>query len=491
MVLIKAKEYPCQKKGEETMDHAAAMRWLDANRERLIQLSDFIWNAAEVGLLETKSAQAQIEMLEEEGFRIERGIAGMPTAFVAEWGQGQPVLAYLGEFDALPGLSQAPGPDKQPVKEGAPGHGCGHNLLGTAALGAAVAVKTQMEETGERGTVRYYGCPAEETLVGKVFMVRDGYFDDVDVVLDWHPGAINAARNNSSNAMNSARFTFHGRTAHAGGDPHNGRSALDAVELMNVAANYLREHIVEKARLHYVITDGGGEPNVVPDHAQVWYYVRAPQRHQVDEIYQRLCKIAEGACLMTETRYDVRLLSACYNILPNKTLTRLLHEHMLKVGPNQWNEEQLAFARRMTESFEPGQKEEALTNLRAPSELSEQLINDTILPWDEDTTPGGGSTDVGDVSWIAPTGRISVATGVVGQSGHSWQFAACSGMSIGHDGMLMASRILAGAGLELMRDADLREAARREWEERTADRPYRSPLQSDQVPPLDQLKGHH
>ena len=472
------------------METKRAMAWLEENRHRLIELSDFIWEAAEVGLLEERSAQAQIELLEGEGFRVKQGIAGMPTAFVAEWGQGAPVLAYLGEYDALPGLSQSTSPQKEPLRVGAPGHGCGHNLLGTAALGAALAVKAQMEEEGIPGTVRYFGCPAEETLVGKVFMVRDGYFDDVDVVLDWHPGAINAARNNSSNAMNSARFRFHGKTAHAGGDPHNGRSALDAVELMNVAANYLREHIVEKARLHYVITDGGGEPNVVPAHAAVWYYVRAPQRGQVDEIYERLCKIAQGACLMTETSFDVELLSACYNILPNKTLTRLLHEHLLKVGPNCWEEEELEFARVLNESFEPGQKDASLEALGAPDELKEQLINDTILPWDEDTTPGGGSTDVGDVSWVCPTGRMSVATGVLGQPGHSWQFAACSGMSIGHKGMLMASRVLAGAGLELLSDPTLREKARAEWGERTADRPYQSPLEPDQKPPLDQLKGH-
>jgi len=467
-----------------------ALRWIEQNQKALTDLSDRIWAYAEVGLQEHRSAQDQEEYLRQAGFEITSGVAGMPSAFVASWGEGAPVIGFLGEYDALPGISQKPQPTKEEYKAGAPGHGCGHNLLGVAALAAAVALKEELAAAGIPGTVRYYGCPAEETLVGKVFMVKDGLFRDVDAALTWHPGTTNAVWNNSSNAMNSVKFTFHGRTAHAAGDPHNGRSALDAVELMNIGANYLREHIVEKARLHYVITDGGGEPNVVPAHAQVWYYMRAPERHQVDEIYARLMDIAKGAALMTGTTFDFTFLAGCYNYLPSLAINRLAQKHMEALGAPQWTAEELEFARVMNESFAPGQKEATLKAGKAPKELFTQMINDTVVPWRQDEPPMAGSTDVGDVSWVTPTGQFATACGVLGQPGHSWQVTACSGMSIGHKGMLFAAQVMALSALDLVTDPAELKAARDEWAAAVSEAPYVTPIPEGVEPPLDQLPKH-
>ena len=302
----------------------------------LLSIALKVWEYAEVGLQEERSAADQSEYLTNQGFNVTSGIAGMPTAFVAEWGKGSPVLGFLGEYDALAGVSQEVSPVRKPIVSRESGHGCGHNLLGAGALGAAVGLKRYLEQMGLPGTVRYYGCPAEETLVGKVFMAKEGVFDDLDSAITWHPSSLNTVTAGSSNGVNSAKFTFHGKTAHAAGDPHNGRSALDAVELMNVGANYLREHVVPAARLHYVVTDGGGQPNVVPARAQVWYYVRAPHRPQVVEIYDRLMDVARGAALMTGTTFDVEFLAGCYDVLPNQTLADAALSHMKKVGPPVW-----------------------------------------------------------------------------------------------------------------------------------------------------------
>lgn len=467
-----------------------ALAWIEAHQAELTALSDELWRYAEVGLQEMKSSAALTGYLRKQGFSIEAGVAGMPSAFVASWGSGKPAVGFLGELDALPGLSQKPIPTKDPVAPGAPGHGCGHNLLALGGLAAACAFKAELEATGKSGTVKYYGCPAEETGVGKIFMVRAGLFDGLDAVLDWHPAAVNMVRNASTNAVNSVKFTFHGRTAHAAGDPHNGRSALDGVELMNVGANYLREHIIEKARLHYVITDGGGEPNVVPARAQVWYYVRAPERKQVEEIYEWLLDIAKGAALMTRTTCEVQFLSGCYNVLPNTAINRTVYSALTEIGPNKWTEEELEFARKMAETFSPGQKEATLKAMRLPKETWSQVLHESVVPWSDEDISSPGSTDVADVSWVVPTGRLSTATGVLGQPGHSWQISACSGMSIGHKGMLLAGKVLATAGLRLLDDPELLSAAREEFSNRTEGNPYKSPLPEGVEPPLDQLPRH-
>lgn len=470
--------------------NTGAVNWIEAHAHELEEVSDTMWELAEVGLQEMRSAELLTEYLRNRGFHVESGMAGMPSAFTASWGSGSPVIGFLGELDALPGLSQKPSPRREPVHTGAPGHGCGHNLLATSALGAACAVQEVMKQQNISGTVRYYGCPAEETLIGKVAMVKEGLFDDVDAVLDWHPNVFNDVRLHWSNAVNSVKFAFTGRTSHAASDPQNGRSALDAVELMNVGANYLREHIPEKARIHYVITDGGGEPNVVPANAEVWYYVRAPERQTVEEIHARLRNIAAGAALMTETSFEERFLAGCYSLLPNLPLTRMIHQVMEEIGGPQWTSEEKEFARVVAESFGPDQRESVIKARKAPAEVHQQLLHEGVMPFTEEETFGAGSTDVGDVSWVVPTGRFTAATAVIGQPGHSWQFAACSGMSIGHKGMKFAAKVLAEGGLRILSDSKLLEEAKEDWRKRTAGNEYKTPLPDGYVPPLDQLPRH-
>ncbi|WP_018962555.1 amidohydrolase [Coprothermobacter platensis] len=307
-----------------------ALNWVGKHRDYLSEVSDTIWDYAEVGFQEFKSSKLLADELEKAGFTVERAVAGLPTAFVATWGSGSPRLGFLAEYDALPGLSQKVTTHREPVKEGAPGHGCGHNIFGAGVMGAVIALKEEMKEDKLPGTIVFYGCPAEELLAGKVFMARAGLFDDLDCALTWHPMGFNMVSLGSMTAMNSVKFTFHGIPAHAAASPEQGRSALDAVELMDIGANYLREHVVQEARIHYVITNGGGEPNVVPPEAQVWYYVRAPKRKDVDAIFERLVKIADGAAMMTDTTYDMKFSTACYDVLPNKALATLLNDSMKK-----------------------------------------------------------------------------------------------------------------------------------------------------------------
>ena len=454
----------------------------------LRDLSRQVWEYAEVGLIEEKSAAAQEEYLRGEGFAVKMGTGGMPTAFVAEWGAGKPVIGFLGEYDALAGLSQKAVPYREPVVQGEPGHGCGHNLLGAASIGAAVALKRYLEAHKMGGTVRYYGCPAEETLVGKVFMARDGVFDDLDVAITWHPGAVNTVQLGSSNGVNSAKFTFHGKTAHAAGDPHHGRSALDAVELMNIGANYLREHVISDARIHYVITDGGGQPNVVPARAQVWYYVRAPHRPQVEEIYSRLLDVAKGAALMTGTTFDVEFLAGCYDVLPNDALANVCLEVFKAVGAPKFSDGEIAFASELAKSLDRKQTEESLKAMGAPKELFEQLVNTTVIDPVDKGKVMAGSTDVGDVSWIVPTVQISTACWPIGCPGHSWQIAASSGHSLGERGMLKAAEVMAGAAVALVHNPTLIDKAKEEFSNRLEGQKYRTPLPEGLTPPLHQFK---
>lgn len=467
-----------------------ALNWISQHADELTKLSDEIWEYAEAGFLESQSAAAQVAVLEKYGFTVETGVAGMPTAFVASYGNGNPVIGLLGEYDALPGLSQKVHHQKEAARPGAPGHGCGHNLLGTAALAGAVAARMAMEQHGLSGTIRYYGCPAEELLAGKVYMVREGLFQDVDISMTWHPFAVNAVTSDSSQAMNSVMFNFHGRTSHAAGDPENGRSALDAVELMNVGANYLREHVHTDVRMHYVITDGGGEPNVVPAHAQVWYYVRAPRREQVEEVYARLQKIAEGAALMTETTFDITFLTGCYNTIQNDVIGGVLLESLREVGVPKWDGADQQFAKQIVEGYQPGHYQQTLSRFRKEFgvDLSGKYLNDVIVSHTDKTKVSAGSTDVGDVSWVVPTAQFNVASSVIGTPGHSWQFCAASGMSIGHKGMLVAARVFALASLRFLTDANLVAAAKSAFAADVQDTPYVSPLPAGQEPPLNQLK---
>lgn len=463
-----------------------ALDWIKRNRGPLIGISDSIWRHPELGLREAKTSGLLADELVSHGFRIEREVAGMATAFTASWGTGKPVIGILGELDALAGLSQKAVPRQDPVREGEPGHGCGHNLHAAGGLGGALALKTALETANIPGTVRFFACPAEETMDGKVWMVRDGCFDSVDAVLSHHPFTVNTASLRSSNAMNSVRFHFHGKSSHAAASPEMGISALDAVELMNTAVNYLREHVPQKVRIHYIIEEGGGQPNVVPAYARSWYFIRAPEREQVEQVYQRIMRIADGADLMTGTTHETEFLTGCCNKLPNAVLSKLVTDNMRRIGPPGHSEEERLFAAQLAETipFE-SKRRSLLDNARPGGEtLLEALFDERVLDaWDDGET-GSGSTDVADVSWVTPTMEFSSACCILGTTAHSWQFVAQTGMSFGHKSLLFAAGVIACSAIELFTNEALLERARQEWIKRLAGRKYVSPLPPDhKIPP--------
>ncbi len=451
-----------------------AIAEVDARAEALTGVSDRLWRLAETGLREHRSAATLADYLEGEGFEVERGVAGMPTAFVARWGSGEPVVGILAEYDALPGISNAAEPTRTPLEAGAPGHGCGHNLFGAGSVGAAVAAKVVLEAGGLPGTVVLYGTPAEETLIGKVYMAKAGLFDEADVVLDWHPGHETKAGYERSRAMNNFAVEFHGRTAHGASDPWNGRSALDAVELMNHAVNMMREHLPPSIRIHYVIEDGGGAPNVVPDYARVWYYVRDLEREGVEHAYAWMLKAAEGAALATETTHEVELITGVHSYLLNRTLTEVLDRNLAVVGAPEWTGAEQDFARRIQR--ETGKEEQGM------------FEGIEALP-DEEVPAQGGSTDVAEVSRIAPTAKISVASSPRDTPWHAWPVVAAGGMSIGHKAMLTAARTLAATVVELAVSPDVVAAARAEFDERMGGETYVSPIPPDQAPPVPEQGG--
>ena len=464
-----------------------ALKWIDNNHKRIIEVSDEIWGYAELGLLEYKSAKLLIGEFKKHGFKIEEGVGGMPTAFVASWGEGKPVIGVMGEYDALQGLSQSKKPVKEPIVKDAPGHGCGHNIHGASGMAGAIAMRYAMEKNGVKGTVKFFGTPAEESASGKVWMVRDGVFDGVDAVLSHHPGSMNVASLASSLANNSVKFHFKGKTSHAAGSPEMGRSALDAVELMNVGVNFLREHIIQEARIHYVIEEGGGQPNVVPDYARSWYLVRAPQRDQVEHIFDRVLKIANGAAMMTETELTVELIKAIYNKIPSKVLSDVVTRNMREIGASQYTEEELEFAKELVSTVSRDAKIETLRKTKRPEwEKLIDLVMDTSIPdaWN-DGIVSAGSTDVSDVSWMAPTMEFGTSTWPLGAPGHSWMNVAGSAHSIGHKSLIYASKIIAASGLDMMMDPALREAAWKEQKERTLGKVYRTPIPEGMNPPLD------
>ncbi len=468
-----------------------AIDWVTEHERLLTGVHDKIWRWAEVGLQEVKTARLLTEILERHGFKVERGVAGMPSAFVATYGSGKPVIGIMGELDALPGLSQKAVPWREPIVEGGPGHGCGHHGYATAALGGALAAKAAMEEENIPGTIKCFGCPAEETLVGKVFMVRDGVFDGVDACLGHHPGSMNTARLGSGNAMNSVKFEFFGVAAHAAGSPHRGRSALDAVELMNIGVNYLREHIVQEARIHYVIEDGGHEPNVVPAYARSWYYIRAPTRDLVEEYYERVLRIADGADLMAGTTHKVRFLTGVHNGIPNRTLAELIVGNMREIGAPTYNEEELEFARELAKSIPRKQKMAMLRRLSElipdAMELMDVDLNSRIYDPFGEGRKGGGSSDVADVAWNTPTQQFSTTMFIVGSPGHSWQNVASGGTSIGHKSSIFASKVMAATVIDLLTKPEVLRKAKEEWKRRMKGLTYKSPLPPDLKPPLDQL----
>ena len=455
---------------------------INGEDEKLGYIAKEIWDRPEIALTESFASKLLADELEAAGFSITWGAGGMPTAFIAEWGSGSPIIGYLGEYDALPGLSQDLATAKTPLVDGGPGHGCGHNLFGTACMGSVMGLKKAMEAENIPGTIRFYGCPAEETLVGKTYMARDGVFDDLDAAISWHPGSTNIVWNGSSLAMNSFKVNFHGVASHAGVDPENGRSALDGVMLMDVGVNYLREHVIQEARIHSVVTSGGQAPNVVPAYAQVWYFVRAPHRHQVEEIYGRMLDIAQGAALMSGTTHDIEFITGCYDLLPNDTMSQLLHDCMVESNNMSFTPQEIAYAKELQASFAPVMLDADFGRMKRSAKypLEADRKNDPlwtdVIQHTQNPATMGGSTEVGDVSWITPTGQVTTTCWPLGTPGHSWQIVASVGSGIGKQGMLLASKSMALAGLDLLTKPDLLEAVKAEFNEKRAGRDYVTPL---------------
>jgi aminobenzoyl-glutamate utilization protein B len=468
-----------------------AWDWIDQNQKKIIELSDKVWEYAEVGLKEEKTSKLLADFIEKQGFKVERGVADMPTAFVATWSSGDngPTVGILGELDALAGLSQKAVPFREPLKEGAPGHACGHNIHGTGGMAGAIALVKALQEKKINATVKFYGCPAEETLVGKVWMARHGLFKGVDAVLSHHPGSVNTAGTGSAVALNSFKLHFYGKSSHAGGSPENGISALDAVELMSVGVNFMREHIIDKARIHCVTEYGGGQPNVVPDYARVWYYVRAPEREQVDYIYNWVLQIADGADKMARTTHKVEFLTGCYNVLPNKVLCDVIVANMREIGAPKFDEVDRKFASELNKNIDQRQKREGLKKSKRPGweKLVDELFDERILDDYQAGEIGTGSTDVADVSWVVPTKEFNTTCTMLGTPGHNWQYTAQTGMSIGHKGLIFASKTFAGAGLDLITQTKTLKACKAEFKKRLEGKKYKSPIPLDLKPPLKQF----
>ncbi len=445
---------------------AAAIRSIDRHRPELISLSDQVWAFAEIALREHRSSKLLADYAQKQGFRVERGIAGMPTAFVASYGSGRPVIAIMGEYDALPGLSQKAQSSKAPLVEGAPGHGCGHNMFGAASLGAALAIKEQIQSGSLKGTIRFYGTPAEEDIGGKTYMARDGVFNDVDVMLAWHPGDETKADTDSSQAMVDLAIEFHGRAAHAANDPWNGRSAVDGLELFTAGVNLMREHIKPSSRLHYTIVDGGDVPNVVPEYAKVWLWARDWERAEVESLLARIRKLAEGAAIMTETTSTLTVQAGSWEVLPNLAGARLLDANLQWLGPVSYSDEEQVFARAIQRAT--GVPETGMDMGIEPLENQEQE---------------GGSTDVGDVSWIVPTLTLTVATAPAEAPWHAWPVVATGGMSIGHKGLTRAAKVLAATMVDLYERPDALAAVRTEFVEKKGDVVFKAYL-PDGPPPV-------
>lgn len=463
--------------------HKQVAQWLDQNEKLFTDMADEIWAKPELQFQEFFASKLQADFLEEAGFKITWDIAGMNTAFIAEWGSGGPIIGFAGEYDALPGLSQKLQPTPEALETAAPGHACGHNLLGTGCLAAAVATKHWLERNGQTGTVRYYGCPAEEGGSGKTFMARDGFYDDLDAAFNFHPGYANYASKGSVLGVNHVKYRFHGRAAHAAAMPHMGRSALDAVELMNIGVNYLREHIQDNARIHYVITNGGQAPNIVPDTAEVYYYIRAHLPQEVEELTQRVRKVAQGAAMMTETRLEEIYVSGSSSVLSNYHLADLQHEVMQALGPIEFSESEMTYAQTINDHNSPN-NQQFVTHMFSQTgyKVTTPLIGDVFPSMDEgDVFPA--STDVGDLSWKAPVSMLNTTCWPTGAAAHSWGVVASGGMGIGHKGMMYAAKVMAAAAVALFQDPAKVTAVREEFEAQTAAIPYICPIPEGVRPP--------
>ena len=457
----------------QSPNHQQIIALVSDNGPQYQRVSKQIWDYAELGYHEEKSSALLQEKLKAAGFNVEKPMSDMPTAFIASYGSGKPVIGILAEFDALPGLSQEAAPTRKPVVAAAPGHGCEHNLLGSAAALAGVSLKQYMEKNHIKGTLRVFGTPAEEGGSGKVYMVRAGLFKDVDVVLHWHPADRNSVFNGGSLADSSAKFTFHGVASHAAFAPDRGRSALDAVMLMGNGVEFMREHVPSTSRIHYIITKGGVAPNVVPDLAEIFLTARSPSGDVLTDIWSRIQKIAQGAALMTETTVDVKVISADANVLTNAPLAELAQRELEEVGGFTYTPEQKAFAEELQKTLPPS----AAGNWEQTSTIVPLRVPDPNQP--------SASTDVGDISWVVPTIGFTSATLVPGSAPHTWQAAAAGGMSIGQEGMIIAAKSLALLGADLYAHPDVIVAARADLDRQLKTMTYKSAIPMGQKPLLN------
>ena len=456
-----------------TKNKQRIIKSIESHQQEMIALSDEIWAIAETAFEENKSAKLLADYAEKQGFKVERGVAEIPTAFVATYGSGKPVISILGEFDALPGISQKAQPTKAALNEGAAGHGCGHNLFGVGSLGAAVAVKELIESGQIKGTVKFFGTPSEEKFFGKIWMVRAGLWDDVDVNISWHPSASIEADVQSSLALIDFKVEFFGQAAHASADPWNGRSASDALEIYTAGINYYREHVKPTVRMHYHIQDGGQVVNVVPDYSRLWVRVRDTKRSGMMPVYDRVVAMAEGAAIMANVDYKVSLISGIYEVLVNRSGGQIMQSNLELLGPIKYSDEEIVFGKKIQEATG-----------------KEQVGMDSNIKPLEDTkeNPGGGSTDVGDVSWNVANINLSVTTAPKDTPWHSWAVVACGGMSIGHKGMLYASKAMAMTMTDLFKNPDLVKKVKTEYKERKGSEVYEA-IVPDGPPPIpDGLK---
>jgi len=445
---------------------------VEKHQTNLIEISDAIWASAETAFEEHNSSKLLADYAEKNGFTVERGVAGMPTAFVATFGSGRPIISVLGEFDALPGISQKAQPTKEAIEDGSPGHGCGHNLFGTASLGAAIAIKELMVQGKIKGTVKFLGTPSEEKYFGKIWMVREGLWDDVDVNISWHPSDEIKADVQSSLALVDYKIEFFGQAAHASGDPWNGRSASDALELYTTGINYYREHVKPTVRMHYHIQDGGQVVNVVPDYTKLWMRVRDSKRAGLMPVYERTMEMVKGAAIMANVDYKITLISGIYEVLVNRTGGEIMQQNLELLGPIEYTDEEIAF----------GKKIQEVTG--KPQVGMDSKIN---LLKETKEHPGGGSTDVGDVSWNVPNINLSVTTAPKDTPWHSWAVVACGGMSIGHKGMLYASNAMAMTMLDLFENQKLIDKIKTEYVERKGNEVYKAII-PDGPPPIPNSK---
>lgn len=453
-------------------DKEAALTFLDNRHDETARIAQSLWDLAELGYQEEQSSALLQKTLQDAGFSLNVGVADIPTAFVASYGSGGPVIAILAEYDALPGINQSAAPTRDPIPGKVAGHACGHHLFGSGSVSAAIAIRNWLEASGTPGTIRLYGTPAEEGGSGKVYMVRAGLFDDVDISLHWHPGDRNSAAAQTSLANRSAKFRFKGISAHAAGAPEKARSALDGVEAMNMMVNMMREHVPQQTRIHYVITKGGNAPNVVPDFAEVFYYVRHPNANEVLNIWERVEAAAKGAAEGTGTKVEWEVIHGNHALVVNEALAKMMDEKLREIGGIRYTPEEQKFAETLYSSL----------NFPRLSLGSQQDVQPYAV------SLGYGSTDVGDVSIATPTVGLRIATWVPGTAAHSWQAIAAGGMSIGHKGATLAAKVLTAGAIELFTNPDLRAEARAEFNQRRGDDYVYIPLLGDRDPPLDYRK---